>query len=156
MRATHYLASLPFMFSQCDGGLTKTQRPLLLKPLAYNRLGESTSSNHHSSLKAFNQKGTRKKCGWSREKEEKNPTNSTRNSIMLSSDLSFDQEQTLVKKTGWVHQVPKHKINPCPGWTASRSYQHLNVSSFFRLCHATETAQCIINQPYFTSCPTLK
>lgn len=77
---------------------------------------------------------------------------------MLSSDLSFDQEQTRVKKDGWVHQVPKHKIYPYPGWTAPVSYQHLNVSPFFRFCHAKGELQSIkiINQPYFISCPTLK
>lgn len=60
------------------------------------------------------------------------------NSTTLSSDLAFDQEQTPVKKTEWVHQVPEHQINPYPRWTVPVLYQYLSVSLFSGFCTPQE------------------
>lgn len=63
IRATRYPAGVPFMFSWCDQDQVKHKGPFYLNVWHTMDGGERTSSNHHSSLKAFHHKGTRKNCG---------------------------------------------------------------------------------------------
>lgn len=132
--------AMPFMFSQCDGGAAQTQRPLLLKRLAYNRWGEYFLKSSQFIKGFWPKKEQGKMVANPGRKKAKNPQhNPSRNSTMLNCDLSFDQEQTPGKKTGWEHQVPKHRINLYPRWTAPVSHQHLSVSLYILSCQRRTT-----------------